>query len=131
MAAFATGSVCQTGLVERGHLDQFGQLDSLNQKLCDPISAVHDDGFGRVEVDQRHLDLAAISGVDGAGAVHDRKSHAGSQTRTRMNQPHHPVRDGDGNTGRHECALTGRQFDVERAAEIYAGVALMGTTRHG
>jgi hypothetical protein len=47
-----------------------------------------------------------------------------------MNQPDHPVRDGDGNTGRHESALTGRQFDVERAEQIDAGVAVMGTARH-
>ena len=40
-----------------------------------------------------HLDLAAIARVDRAGAVDDRKSHARSQTRPRMHQPHHPVRE--------------------------------------
>src|SRR6476469_10577170 len=77
VATVATGSVCQAGLVERRHLDQFGQFDSLNQQLCDPISSVHDNRFLRVEVDQRHLDLTAVAGVDRAGAVHDRKSYAG------------------------------------------------------
>ena len=130
MAALATGSVCQAGLVERRDLDQFGQLDSLNQQLCDPISSVHDNRFLRVEVDQRHLDLTAVAGIDRARAVHDRKPNAGSQTRARVYQPHHPVRDGDRDTGRHERTLTRREFDVERAEKIDAGVAVMGTARH-
>lgn len=52
MATAATGSICQTSLVERRHLDQVGQFDSLNQKLRDPVCAVYDDGLGRVEIDQ-------------------------------------------------------------------------------
>ena len=43
MAAVATGGVRQAGLVERSHLDQLGQFDSLNQQLGDPIAAMHDD----------------------------------------------------------------------------------------
>ena len=43
MATVATGCVGQTGLVERRHLDQLGQLDPLHQQLGDPVAAVHDD----------------------------------------------------------------------------------------
>jgi Protein of unknown function (DUF3093) len=130
VAALATGSVCQAGLVERRDLDQFGQFDSLNQQLRDPIASVHDNRFLRVEVDQRHLDFTAVAGIDRARAVHDRKPNAGSQTRARVDQTHHPVRDGDRDTGRHERTLTRREFDVERAEKIDAGVAVMGTARH-
>ncbi len=43
VAAVATGSVGQAGLVERRHLDQFGQFDPLHQQLGDPVAAMHDD----------------------------------------------------------------------------------------
>src|SRR6478736_5491725 len=112
VATVATGSVCQAGLVERRHLDQLGQLYALHQKLGDPVSAMHDDQRLGVEVDQGYLDLTAVSGVDRARAVDDRKTHARSQTRSRMHQTDHAVRDGDGDAGRHQCTLTRRQFDV-------------------
>src|SRR5689334_7454588 len=66
VATVATGCVGQAGLVERRHLDQLGQFDALHQQLGDPVSAVHDDRRLLVEVDQSHLDLTAVSGVDRA-----------------------------------------------------------------
>ena len=48
------------------------------------------DGLAGVEIDQRHLDLAAVAGVDGAGAIDDRKSNTRGQTGSRVHQPTMP-----------------------------------------
>ena len=126
MTAFATGCLGQSGLVERRDLDQ---LDPLHQQLRDAIAAMHDDRRGWVEVDQRDLDLATIARVDGARAVDDRKPNAGRQSRARVNQPDHSVRDGDRNARGHQGALPGRQLDVFCAVEVHAGVAVVGSAR--
>lgn len=126
MTTVAAGCFGQPGLVERRHLDQLDQFDPLHQQLGDAIAAVHDDRLGRVQVDQRNLDLAAIARVDGTRTVDDRKSNARSQSRPGMHQADHPERDGD----RHACSHQGPsprfQFDVFGAVEIDPGVAFVG-----
>lgn len=130
MAAVATGGVSQARLVERGHLDQLGQFYPLYQQLGNPVTALdHDRGMG-IEVDQRNLDLAAITGVYRARTVDDRKAHAGSQTRARMDQSHHSVRNGHGDTGRDELALPGGQLDITRAVEVYTRVPIVRPAGH-
>lgn len=127
MTAVATGCLGQPGLVERRDLDQLDQLDPLDQQLGDPVAAAHHDRRGRVEVDQRHLDLAAIAGVDGARTVDDRKPHSRSQSGPRMHQADHPVRDRDGDTGAHQGPLPGIEGDVFGAVEIDPRVAVVCT----
>lgn len=129
MAALATGGVSQSSLVERGNLDQFGQFDALNHQLGDPIAAPQPDRGGRVEVDQRHLDLPAVTGVDGAGAVDDRQSQSRSQSGTRVNQAHHAVRDCHRDAGGNQSALPGTQFDILGGIKIHTGVAVVGANR--
>src|ERR1700722_18442333 len=130
VATVATGCVGQAGLVERCHLYQLGQLDPLHQQLGDPVSAMHDDRRLRVEVDQGYLDFAAVTGVDRARAVDDRRAHARSQTRAGMDQPDHAVWDGNGDAGRHQRPLTGRQLDLERAVKVDARIPVVSTTGH-
>lgn len=130
MAAFATGGVSQARLVERGHLDQLGQFYPLYQQLGNPVTAVYHDRRVWIEVDQRDLDLAAITGVYGARTVDDRKTHACSQTRTRMDQSHHSVRNGHGDSGGHELPLPGGQLDITRAVEVYARVPIVRPAGH-
>ena len=130
MATVATGSVGQTGLVERRHLDELGQLDPLHQQLGDPVPTMHDDGPLGVEVDQRDLDLTAVTGIDRPRTVDDRKPHAGSQTRAGMHQPDHPERDRHRDTRRHQGTVARRQFDVLRAVEVDAGIAVVGSAGH-
>ena len=125
MAALATGGVSQSGLVERGHLDQLGQFDPLDQKLRDAVAATQHDRSTGVEVDQLHLDLAAISGIDGAGGVDDRQSQARGQTGARVNQTHHALRDCHRDAGGNQSPLPGGQFDVFGAVQIHAGIALV------
>ncbi|SOJ54562.1 hypothetical protein MSIMFB_02052 [Mycobacterium simulans] len=125
MTTVATGCLRQSGLVERRDFNQLNQLDPLHQQLGDTVAAMHHDRRGRVEVDQRDLDLATIARVDGARAVDDRKPHTRRQPRARMNQPNHAKRDGYRNTRPHQGALPRCQLDVFGAVEVYASVAIM------
>lgn len=126
MATIATGGFGQARLVERRHLDQLDQLDLLHEQLGDAVAAMHHDGLGRIQIDQCDLDLAAIAGVDCARTVDDRKPHARSQSRTRVNQADHSEGNRDGHARAHQGASSRLQLEVFRAVEIDAGVALMG-----
>ena len=126
MAAVATGSICQTGLVERRHLDEVDQLDALHQQLGNPVTAADDDRHRRVEIDQRDLDLTTVARIDGARAVDDRKTNPRSQSGPGMNQTDHSVRDRDRDAGAHQRAVAGRQLDVLGAVKIHARVTVVG-----
>lgn len=130
MATLTTGCLTQTGLVEGIHLDQLRQLHLLNQQLGDPVATPDTDRLHRIEVDQRHLDLAAIAGVDRTGAVHDRKTYARSQTGPGMNQADHAVRDSHRDTGWNQAALPGGQLDVLGAVQINSGITVVGAAGH-
>ena len=58
------------------------------------------DGLARVEVDQQHLDLAAVARVDGAGRVDDRDPEPGRQPGARVHQGDVAVRQRDRDAGR-------------------------------
>ena len=131
MAALTTGGISKTRLFERGHLDQFWQFNLLDHQLGDAITALNDDGRVGIEVDQRNPDFPAVTGVDGAGTVDDRKPHARSQTRTRMNQANHALRDCHRDTGGNQSATSGCQFDVLGAVEIDTSIAIVSAGRHG
>ena len=73
VAPVATRSIGQPGLVERRHLDQLNQLDTLYQQLGDTVATMQDDRRRGVEIDQGYLDLTAVAGINGARAVDDRK----------------------------------------------------------
>jgi len=122
----ATGRFRQPGLVKRRHLNQLHQFDSLHQQLGDAVAAVHHDGLGRIEIDQRDLDLAAVARVDGAGAVDDRKPHSRRQSRARVDQAHHSERNRDRDARSHQGTLPWVQLDVFCAVEVDPGVAGMG-----
>jgi len=131
VAARATRGVSQSGLVERRDLDQLGQFDPLHQQLCDAIAAPYRDRLVGVEVDQCHLDLAAVSGVDRSWRVHDRKPNAGSQSRPRVDESNHAVRDRNGDPGGNEGSPTGTEDDVDRAKQVDTGITFVGPGRHG
>lgn len=128
MATVATGCFGQPGLVERRDLDQLDQLDPLHQQLGDPIATVHHDRLGRVEVDQRNLDLAPIAGVDGTRAIDDRKSNPRSQSRARVHQADHSEGDGDSQTRPYQGALPRVQPEIFGAVEINPRVTVVCPT---
>ena len=130
MTSVATGCFGQPGLVERRDLDQLNQLDPLHQQLGDAVATLHHDRRGRVEVDQGDLDLATVARVNGTGTVDDRKPHARSQTRARVDEPDHSERDSDRDARAHQGAVSRCQRDVFGAEEIHPGVAVMGAAGH-
>ena len=129
VAARATCGVGQPGLVERGNLDEFRQLDALDQKLGNSVTAIDHDRFGGVEVDQRHLDLAAVAGINGTRTVDDRKPHARSQSRPGMDEADHSFRYRHRNPGGHQRALPRCQQDVDRAVQIDPRITGMRANR--
>jgi len=126
VTTIATGCLGQPGVVERRDLDQLDQLDPLHQQLGDAVTAMYHDRLGRVEIDQRDLDLAAVTRVDGAWTIDDRKPYSRSQSRPRVDQADHSQRNRDGDAGAHQGAPPGIQPDVFGAVEINPGVALVG-----
>lgn len=129
VAACATCGVCQTGLVERCHLDELGQFDPLDQQLRYPVTATDGDRLGGVEIDQRYLDFTAVTGVDGSWTVDYRKPHARSQSRSGMDQADHSLRNGNRDAGGHQGTPARRQLDIDGTVEINSGVAGMRTAR--
>ena len=79
--------------------------------------------LGRVEVDQQHLDLTAVAGVHGAGRVDDGDAVPGGQPRARVHETAVPLRQREGDPGRHQRALPRREHDVDRGVQVGAGVA--------
>ena len=73
-------------------LDEPGPLEPLDDQLGDPVAAAQLDRLARVVVDQHHLDLAAVAGVDGARGVHDRQPVPGGQAGARVHQRDVPRR---------------------------------------
>lgn len=128
MATFATGCLGQPGFVERRDLNQIDQLDPLHQQLGDAVASMHHDRRGGVQVDQRDLDFATISRVDGAGAIDDGKTYPRGQTGPRMDQPDHAEGNRDGNSRADQGAVPGRQLDVFGAEQIDPGVAFVRAT---
>lgn len=126
MAAIATGSVCQPGLVERRHLDQLGKFDPLHQELGNAVTTPYRNWLLGVEIDQRHLDLSTVPGIDRPGTVHDRQADAAGQTRTRMDQSDHSVRNGDGDPGRHQGPVAGRQVHIDGTEQVHTCIAVVG-----
>src|SRR5262245_20155796 len=96
--------------------------DRCDDQLCDAIAASH--GVGAVAViDEDHADLAAIVGVDGAGAVEHGdaglESEAGAGPYLRLEL--RGQRDGD--AGADQGALPGRQDEIrgQRGKEVEPG----------
>ncbi len=105
-----------------------------DQQLGDPIAAVDDEGLGP-EVDQDHLHLAPIVGVDRARSIEAGDAVAERQAGTRPHLALEAGRDGHGEAGRHGVAVAGMQGQRlvlrHRGAQIHAGGvgALVGRQR--
>lgn len=127
VAAGAARRAGQPHLVERCHLNQFGQFNPLHHELSDPVPAMYHDRRHRIEVDQSNLDLATIARIDRPRTVDDRKTYPRSETRSGMHQTHHSERDRHRDPGGHQGTAAGTEFDIDGAVEVDAGIALMGT----
>src|SRR5258706_14546811 len=68
MTRMAETTVAALGPIQIVHFDDLHHRHRYDEHLGDAHPAL-DDEFFAPEVDQRHLDLAAVVGVDGSGRV--------------------------------------------------------------
>ena len=96
--------------------------DGGDHELRDAVAATDADG-GTAEVDEQHLDLAPVVGVDRPGRVEERQAVAVRETAARPDLPLVPGRDGHREPRRHEAPLAGAQHDVggDVGREVHAG----------
>ncbi len=77
-------------------------------------------------VDQDHLDLAAIAGVDHPGGIDDTHPVFRRQSASRSDEPDEAFGDGDGDSRRDNCTGAGRQRRTNPRLQIDTCVAWMG-----
>src|SRR5579875_596376 len=87
---------------ERIHLVEDGLRHPLDDELGDPVAAPEADPAGAVRVEERDLDLAPVTSINGTRRVDDRDPVPGSQARPRMDERRVSRRQGDGHAGWHE-----------------------------
>lgn len=98
----------------------------LHKELGNPIAARdHDRGAG-VKIDQRNLDLAPVTGVDGAWRIHDRQTQPRGQPGARMDQTDHTGGDSHSEAGADEGTMPGFESDVLRTDKVKTGVSGVG-----
>jgi hypothetical protein len=110
--------------IERLDFRELDRVDRLDHELRDPIAAVHLVRGHGIQVDEQHLELVAVSGVDETGTVQQR--HTGTQRQPRSGQHETRVADGDrdGDTGGHERPSTARgKHGVLTSEQIEPGIA--------
>jgi hypothetical protein len=83
----------------------------------------------RVVVDQIHLDLPAVTGVDRTRCVEHGDAEPVGQTGTRVDETHVPGWERDRDPGRHQGARAGRQPHVDGRTEVGARVAVVRVGR--
>ncbi len=68
-SARAEPTLRSVGTRQYGRLDEFGLHIALNHQLRNTVARFEHRGVFRIEIDQRHLDLTAISGIYSPGAL--------------------------------------------------------------
>ena len=125
----AFGGVEIVELVNRFENDMF---DPLHHELRDPFAARHLERFGRVRIDQKHLEFTPIAAVDESWRVEACHAVFQSESAPGLDEPGEPFRDRDGKTGGDKSPTTGT-CDGHRFAghEIEAGIAHAGIDGQG
>ena len=124
-------SVTSTGLVERLDLGEGDEFDALHQQLGDAITADQVDRLARIQVHQADLDLASITGIDGARRVDDGQPRPRSQTRTGMNETDCAERECDRDTGADNHTLPRRDRGVCGDVQVDPRIACVRANRKG
>ncbi len=101
-----------------------------NDKLCDSIA--HRDGvrLRAVRIEQSHSNLAAVTSVDGAWAVHDRNAVFHREPASRHDERYVAVGKGDGYARANCCALGWAEHHGLVGDKISASVARMSVLRN-
>src|SRR5262249_10810080 len=113
---------------EAVHLHQLYLGHRLHHELSDALAPREVDGLAAV-VDQEHLELAAIAGVDEARCVEHGDALLHGEARARQHEPGVARRDGDGEPRRHETSLARLEARAFRCAQVEARVAWPGVDR--
>src|SRR5665811_1945551 len=104
---------------KRLHFDEVGLADPLDHELGDPVAPDDAECLVAIRVEQVDEDLAAVPRVDRAGRVDHRNAVSGCQPRARVDEPGIPSGEGDGDTGRDEGSLPGREVHVLTGCLLY------------
>ena len=105
-------------------------LDRLHDELGDAFTAGDLERFGRIVVDQAHLQLTAVAGVDQARGVQDGDPVLERKTAPRLDQAGVALRKRDRDAGGDEGPTTGGgKGDVLSGDQIDTGVTRSGVGR--
>ena len=108
------------------HLDELDLGDREDDELRDAHPRLDHERLARVGVQERHLELAAVAGVDQAGRVDERDAVTRREAGARLDEAGIALGDRDGEAGRDERPLAGRQLDVLARGEVESRVAVVG-----
>jgi len=101
----------------------------LDHKLRNPVAPPELDRLLGIGVQQNHLDLATVPGIDGAWRIDDGHAAAGGQAGTWMHEPCVPIRQRNAHAGADHGPLPRLKHCVRCDVKITAGVARMGALR--
>jgi len=104
-------------------LDELRSLHTLDHELSDAVAPMQRQRHRRVVVDDDHLDLASIAGVDRAGCIDQAEAGACREPGTRMHERGVAGRQGDRETGRHDSTHSGFEGHILGRHEVGTGIA--------
>jgi hypothetical protein len=111
------------------HLQENRAFYLLDHKLRNPVAPPELDRLLGIGVQQNHLDLATVPGIDGAWRIDDGHAAAGSQAGARMHEPGVPIRQCNAHAGADHCPFPWLEHGVRSDAQVTASVTRMGTLR--
>ena len=106
-------------------------LDPLNDELCDALTAHDAKGVLGIGVDEQHLELAAIAGVDETRRVEARDPVLQGEPAAWLHEAGIPDGYCNGGAGGHErSSATRRELDVVARDEVGTRITVGGVGRH-
>lgn len=106
-------------------------LDSLDHELCDPITSDDFVIMDWVEIDQEHLDLTAVAGIDQAGSVQAGHAVTEGESASGLDESCVPLGERQFDPSAHKTtAATGCQQGRLGSDEVTSGIGRVGVGRH-
>jgi len=111
------------------HLAENRAFYLLDHKLRNPVAPPELDRLLGIGVQQNHLDLATVPGIDGAWRIDDGHAAAGGKAGARMHEPGVPIRQRNAHAGTDHGPFSRLKQRVRSDVQVTASVARMGTLR--
>jgi hypothetical protein len=102
---------------------------TLYHELGDSVATLNANRAFTISVQQDHLDLATVPGINGAGRVDDRYSMLGRQAGSRVHEGGIPIRQRDRYTGADNGPLAGLKLEVGGREQVTSGITWMRPPR--